>query len=99
MFEKFDKNEIFVSKSNKVSSEISFKQKWHSKLEWSSSSASWKKGSKVKLDTKNRPTKINKEFLVNKLSILFMTIAVNMNTKPVITIVSTNNQNRTNYCK
>ena len=58
-----------------------------------------KKGSKVKLDTKNRPTKINKEFLVNKLSILFMTIAVNMNTKPVITIVSTNNQNRTNYCK
>ena len=50
-----------------------------------------KKGSKVKLDTKNRPTKINKEFLVNKLSILFMTIAVNMNTKPVITIVSTNN--------
>ena len=68
IFEKFDKNEIFVSKSNKVSSEISFKQKWHSKLEWSSSSASWKKGSNVKLDTKNRPTKINKEFLVNKLS-------------------------------
>jgi hypothetical protein len=28
-----------------------------------------------------------------------MTIAINMNTKPVITIVGTNNQNRTNYCK
>ena len=57
---KLGNKKFSLSVLGKVASEISFKQKWHSKLEWSSSDASWNKGSNAKVDTKNKPTKTSK---------------------------------------